>query len=409
VLGSEQPPEINNFSLELFRNGNVQIVSNDITRLIPYVCPGDGDGDGIPNEKDAYPTLPDGDNFGPPDEMPTDANDEAYCTIDLVSPDVVTEVRISGDGISNLPDPHFIALPAVTNRVTILIGKTYRIESAFPLLCVGVSDPKTVVTTNSDDSLTIVRPVTFIREESQIRTSGGFRMIVDPPGLGGVFQWSSNACCAVTGAGQLFSVACEGCGCNGCSLGGKYVYEGYQLSFGDIECGCVPQDPPCPASTLLLNAYPPVVFKDKKKVTFDKSILVCQTDVDRSGTFELTMSGDTCAVREQNGSNCPNGFTWRVDGSGMQEKIFYVTRSERSTSFNGSIFTVTFTPDDGSEGMQSTIRVVFSEFETKTVAHWPADRTRRTIGVCEEVDIYVDPPPIGLILSSELPSSRFLR
>ena len=228
----------NDFSIELFRNGDSVISSNGISRLVPYVCPGDWDGDGILNERDAAPTVPNGENFGPCDERPDNANSAAYRTIDLVSRDVTAEIRFVGDGASNLPDPHFIARQGTTNRVTFLVGKTYRIESAFPLSCAGVSDSATVVTTNSACSLTIVRPVDFSRADTAARSAGGFRMNVDPPDLNGVFHWTSNACCTVTGLGSLFSTHCDACTCGGCTLGGVYVYEGYALGFGGIACGC---------------------------------------------------------------------------------------------------------------------------------------------------------------------------
>jgi hypothetical protein len=229
----------NDFFIELFRNGDSIISSNGISRLVPYVCPGDWDGDGIPNEKDAEPTVPNGENFGPSDERPDNANSAAYRTIDLVARDVTAEISFWGDGESNLPDPHFIARQGITNRVTFLVGKTCRIESAFPISCAGVSDSATVVITNSACSLTIVRPVTFSRTDTAARSAGGFRMNVDPPDLNGVFHWTSNACCTVTGLGSLFSTHCDACTCGGCMLGGVYVYEGYALGFGGIPCGCV--------------------------------------------------------------------------------------------------------------------------------------------------------------------------
>ncbi|MBQ7235260.1 MAG: hypothetical protein IJS36_07615, partial [Kiritimatiellae bacterium] len=148
-------------SIELMRSGDVAVTTNGVTRTIPRVHPNDLDGDGIPDALDANPGVCDGDLFGPQDALPPGANTNAYCWVDLVVHDADAEVVFSGDGYSDLADPHFMARAEVTNRVTILIGKGYEVTCDEAIECVGVSDEAIEVWNHDERSLHVRWPVTI--------------------------------------------------------------------------------------------------------------------------------------------------------------------------------------------------------------------------------------------------------
>ena len=64
----------------------------------------------------------------------------AYCWVDIVVNNADAWVRFEGDGESDLADPSFAAKAGETNRVVILIGKTYKVTCDMPFTVVGKSD-----------------------------------------------------------------------------------------------------------------------------------------------------------------------------------------------------------------------------------------------------------------------------
>ena len=63
---------------------------------------------------------------------------------------IVNSTFLTGDGPSALPDPRFVARAGETNRVTILIGKTYTVTCPMPIACIGKSDMAIGVVQESD-------------------------------------------------------------------------------------------------------------------------------------------------------------------------------------------------------------------------------------------------------------------
>ena len=244
-------------SIELFRNGDIAITTNGVTTLVPRIHPSDIDGDGIPDVIDPNPSVCDGDFFGPHDELPQGANTNAYCWVDVVVSGADSEVVFTGDGPSDLEDPHFMARAAATNRVTILIGKGYAVHADEPIECVGTSDPAIEVAQTDGTTLFVRWPVTVTFEDVAVpQMRGGdspegiSRMLnVIPDYLGGAFEWTSNHCCEISMSGLSFVWSCSGaCGCGGCQALGCYVYEGYGLDVSGGNCGCSPQPAPTEVS-----------------------------------------------------------------------------------------------------------------------------------------------------------------
>ena len=283
----DHPPV--NAQLELFPNGDFVARSNAVERIYRRVNPDDWDDDGIPNVEDDAPLVPsDAPQFGPHQTLPEGANAEAYCWIDLVVRRANAKVTFAGDGASNLADPSFIAEADATNRVTLLIGKTYRVTCPMPFEVAGKSSDDieesweedkaalwlhwpVVIRSQSSESRTRAKwPSTNLHESARISirdnscqfvanqttdglpfglltsflqtyatgSSRSFTMQVIPSGIGGAFTWT-NVCCRVSGSGYTFTVTCgDDCSCGGCSATGYLEYEGYRLPAYGGYCGC---------------------------------------------------------------------------------------------------------------------------------------------------------------------------
>ncbi len=416
-------------SIEFMQNGDVAVTTNGVTRTIPRVHPHDLDGDGIPDPLDANPGVCDGDFFGPQGALPPGANTNAYCWVDLVVHDADAEVVFSGDGYSDLADPHFMARAEATNRVTILIGKGYEVTCDEAIECVGVSDEAIEVWNHDERSLYVRWPVTIDyidgdepqRGAPLLRSRGAAlrgngapgglsrRMRVVPDWLGGEFEWTTNHCCELSMSGFSLLWNCGGdCGCGGCEAHGDYVYAGYRLyAFGGF-CGCVPEEPEA-SPHMELTASPSTVFFEKGTANWQTSNVSCSYRTDGSGTFTLTYSGDSCVVRDSNFQTVSSGFSWDVGEACEGDMNFTVWSTTKSSSPSGTQFAIEFTPDgDSATPLGDMVSVTFVEYETITTATCPNDRSRKTIGVCESVNIAMD-PVVPNILSASSPDSLLRR
>ena len=223
--------------LELMPSGDFIARSNLVERLYRRVNPDDWDDDGIPNDDDIQPLAYDGDNFGPHQTLPEGANSNAYCWVDLVVPNADALVTFTGDGYSALPDPTFVAKAGATNRVILLIGKTYHVTSRMPIVCIGQSSGEIEVDQVSATELAICWPVVI--ECVGMRSGASFSMSVWPDSLGGGFTWTNSCCQVVSIGGWQYSIFCgSNCLCTGCGAEGYYGYEEYRLPASGGSCGC---------------------------------------------------------------------------------------------------------------------------------------------------------------------------
>ena len=228
--------------LELYPDGGFIVRSNDVERVYRRVNPDDWDDDGIPNAEDDEPLVASEPAFGPHQELPSGANTNAYYWVDIVVSNASSLVTFTGDGASALPDPSFIALPGETNRVTLLIGKSYHVTSRMPIVCIGQSNVEIETWQDSSTSLSILWPVTI--EAVGMRDGLSFAMTVTPSCLGGGFTWT-NSCCSISSSGGVFTYSCNGtCHCTGCCALGCYTYEGFMLPASGGSCGCVAEGGP---------------------------------------------------------------------------------------------------------------------------------------------------------------------
>ena len=229
--------------LELYPDGGFIARSNDVERVYRRVNPDDWDDDGIPNAEDDEPLVASEPAFGPHQELPPGANSNAYYWVDVVVSNASSLVTFIGDGTSALPDPSFIAQPGETNRVTLLIGKTYHVTSRMPMTCVGKSNVEIETWQDSPTRLSFLWPVTI--DVVAMRDGLSFAMTVTPSCLGGGFTWT-NSCCSISSSGDYsFTYSCdENCHCTGCAALGCYTYEGFMLPASGGSCGCVAEGGP---------------------------------------------------------------------------------------------------------------------------------------------------------------------
>ena len=182
-------------------------------------------------------------------------------------------------------------------------------------------------------------------------------------------------------------------------------YIGYFSESEDYEESIDDCDDCEPNPGLVVCASPSVVFFEKGTANATSAEVGCYYQVSEAGTFELTVSGDVVSVTDQAGASVSSGYTWETDGDVVGARHFFAERSAKSTSPSGTVFTVTFTPDEGTNTLSGADSVTFVEWETKTGETWPPDRHRKELGVGEEVDIAFDPHIAFSSTTSSEPSS----
>ena len=194
------------------------------------------------------------------------------------------------------------------------------------------------------------------------------------------------------------------CGCGGCEAHGDYVYEGYRLYAFGGSCGCVPEEPEA-SPHMELTASPSTVFFEKGTANWQTSNVSCSYRTDGAGTFTLTYSGDSCVVRDSNFQTVSSGFSWDVGEACEGDMNFTVWSPTKSSSPSGTQFAIEFTPDGAGSPMAGSANVAFVEWETETVETWPANRSRKELGVGECVDIGFDPSVAFVNLETSTTSS----
>ena len=207
---------------------------------------------------------------------------------------IVNSTFLTGDAPSALPDPCFIAKAGETNRVMILIGKSYHVTCPMPIVCVGKSSDEIDTYQNSPTEMYICWPVTIEVNNVELRMENvelwninnfsfstlhfQFFMNVWPDCLGGGFTWT-NVSCSISASGWTFTYSCGGtCTCSGCAAMGYYGYESYCLPSCGGSCGCAAQpgvgdggeeddDGPYDAGASVMFSKCAVIFEDRYENT----------------------------------------------------------------------------------------------------------------------------------------------
>ena len=385
--------------LELFPSGDFVARSNEVARTFRRVNPDDFDDDGVPNDEDENPYHYDGDHFGPHQELWEGANEDAYCWVDVVVSNANALVRFTGDGPSALPDPQFIARPGETNRVTLLIGKTYTVTCDMPVACVGRSDPEIEVTQRSERRIRIVWPVEIWSEDR----GSYFEMFVSPDFLNGTFSWSTNGCCEIAGSGAFYSFLCGGsCGCDGCSIDGHYRYEGYSLLMFSGKCGCEPSgdeeyEPPGVGVSFSRKVlfYEDEYYDEALGVTIpaysgERVSLKCSVSGGPyGGVFSLSLAGMD-KLSWVGGDAMPVGDVAVAANETLSWRAVYGF-AVHSDSEDDVQATATFAENLSGEEMTDEDSMTVVMLRAVADAFCPTNRVRRVFGVGEKAVIYKTP------------------
>ena len=345
---TELPPaSLLSAQIELFPSGNFVTRTNGIEQHYIRHVPG------VETE-----------GYGPHQPEGIEETTNAYYTIDLVVGNADARVVFTGDGPSNLPDPNFIARADETNRIELLIGKTYTIQCCIPFTIVGTSDPRVEVNPSSPTAASVVWPVEIDIEYANTplrlgpllaappksRPQGTW-IHVDPDNLNGIVSMSDDTCCGVTGADGEFQLGCiyGDCGCDGCIIGGTYAYEGYELAFGGWECGCTPSEDESKSMSTFGFSIPDAVFKDGALRTLNVWFNPGDDD-DNSGWLVLSQTQGQDKVRiwaDERKTAQASQFSWPVEDGVFC--TYYIEGVRTSDSVDDIEFMLQWVKDDGPE------------------------------------------------------------
>ena len=141
VVPYDKTNEVVSVQLELIKNGDFTIRSNELENVYRRINPDDWDNDGLANDVDNAPKSYDGDFFGVASPLPEGALESAYYWIDLCVTGAVdtATVRVTCDGPSDLGDHVIIARTDEVFSVPLLKGAYYDIESTLPMIVVDQS------------------------------------------------------------------------------------------------------------------------------------------------------------------------------------------------------------------------------------------------------------------------------
>ena len=296
-------------------------------------------------------------------------------------------------------------MPGETNRVKLLMGKTYVANANTAIGCVGVSDTEAVVSNGSECAFSVVRPVRVTALEGN---GLSFLMRVRPSNLGGAFVWT-NSCCSITGNGNEFWYAHSGkCTCNGCYAAGAYQYEGYSLPCLGGYCDCPnhndeslhPQvdDGPYAEGITVGFSAPAVIFEDAYNNNPTSTVPRRSTQTTLSCLVHGGAYGGTANFGVVNASKIDP-----VEGNvpvsifipPMQKLEFSVKYegSEPSASADDIVATGTFTPRNGGTALTDSDTLTSIRLTMTAVYEAPENpcTNRHVYGVGEKVRFKVEP------------------
>ena len=399
--------------VELRTTGDFIVRSNEVETVYRRVDPEDWDGDGWKNEDDYNPYSWDDCNDDFYQEIPYDADTNAYCWIE-VRPEWNTWIDFQGDDWSYLPDPNFTARAGRTYRVWLLIGKTYSVHAPMPVSVVGRSDDRIEITDVTENSFTVVWPVTFTVAEGRAPTGrprlgatwndGGksFYVMPNPSWLRGAVTWTDNYCCDVWGDGTNFTYACDNtCTCEGCTVYGSYWYEGYGLPVWGIPCGChyVPDQGPVGVS--ISFDHPAVIYEDAYTNLPDvvvhpvrsNAVLRCSVSGGTyGGTFSVTLNAAAQQkLRKVRGNTLPQNVRIEPGSSRSYEVEYSVLEPSGSVGDIGA--EACFLEDfrNKTHTKNASMTAVKVELEAVYIAPTNHNQSRHIYGVGEEVRFRVTP------------------
>ena len=406
--------------LDLYPSGDFIARSNLVETVYRRVNPDDWDDDGYPNDIDPNPYAFDEDGFGPHQELPQGANTNHYYWIDIVVDHANARVTFNGDGYSHLADPDFIAKAGETNRVMLLLGKSYTIDCVMPVRVVDREDSEIDVYA-CGSSVDIVWPV-YVDFGPRMRSGGGVGATIWPArAAGGNFSWPDNFCCYSFAADATPIFDCDGtCGCGGCYTGDiAYEIGGHSMSYGGVHCGCShegdpepgdddPPETPSGPHVSVSFSKDTIVFEDEYTNSVNDVVALRSTDSEltcevyggtNGGHYAFALY-DGGRLAKKSGSNLPRSGTVAA-GETFLIKIKYEAQSA-SDDVGGISAIGTFTENDtgaslSSEATLTSVRVTLSSLDV-SLDEYP---NRHIRGIGEELSCEWTPSVSGLSFQTQ--------
>ena len=250
VVPYDKTNEVVSVQLELIKNGDFTIRSNELENVYRRINPDDWDNDGLANEVDNAPKSYDGDFFGVASPLPEGTLESAYCWVDLCVTGVTdtATVRVTCDGPSDLGDQVIIARTNEVFRVPLLKGAYYDIESTLPMIVVDQSSDNIDIWCN--DCWYYHSPTAshrFFRVNYYVdfwlENNGNLCGLKSSENIGAAVSDVTGACCKSDITSLGFRWCCNAsCNCNGNEheLFSVVSWEGYTTWFYSwIYCGCI--------------------------------------------------------------------------------------------------------------------------------------------------------------------------
>ena len=250
VMPYDKTNEVVSVQLEIIKNGDFTIRSNELENVYRRINPDDWDNDGLANEVDNAPKRYDGDFFGVASSLPEGALESAYCWVDLCVTGVIdtATVRVTCDGPSDLGDHVIIARTNEVFRVPLLKGAYYDIESTLPMIVVDQSNDNIDVSCN--DCWECHHPSAshrFFRVNYYVdfwlENSGNLCGLRSSENIGAAVSDVTGACCKSDITPLGFRWCCNAsCNCSGNehALFSVVSWEGYTTWFYSwTYCGCI--------------------------------------------------------------------------------------------------------------------------------------------------------------------------
>ena len=284
----------------------------------------------------------------------------------------------------------------------LLIGKTYRVTSAQPIICTAKSCEDINVDQDDERSMTIVWPVSYEIVDNMRSASRQVRLI---PPLVGMYTWNTNTCCETEKPDGPYVPSCAtDCTCGGgCDTGGfTFSYEGYRLDFSGVECGCKPNegndDETEPASVSVSFSKQAIIYEETYETApgitvslrSTGSVLTCSASGGpKGGIVEFTLA-DGNRLAKSGGS-----FPYTKELAPSEEVSFEIacTGQTESSSEDDIVVTGIFTENETGEMLaaEDRLTIVRVEFLPKVLAPNNPCIRRHKYGVRESVGCYCQP------------------
>ena len=254
VMPYDKTNELVSVQLELIKNGDFTIHSNELENVYRRINPDDWDNDGLANEVDDAPKSYDGDFFGVASLLPEGALESAYCWVDLCVTGVTdtATVRVTCDGPSDLGDQVIIARTNEVFRVPLLKGAYYELESTLPMTVVDQSSDNIDIWCNDcwyyhipSASHRFLRVNYYV--DFWLANNGNLCELKSSENIGAAVSEVTGACCKSDITSLGFRWCCnESCNCGGDHehyLNGLVSWEGYTTWLGSwVYCACAEDD-----------------------------------------------------------------------------------------------------------------------------------------------------------------------